>query len=88
MDGEVILPRHGKLETYSIMTRKPPYAVIDAPYVLGQVDTGPASVISVIQARAEDLSVGMAVELVSESLKEDEDGNQLVTYYFRPSAGT
>lgn len=83
--GEVLLPHRGKLETYSALHRKPPYARIEAPYVLGQVDTGAVRVISVIRGQPDELRVGMDVELVLENLGEDEEGNQLVTYAFKPT---
>ncbi len=57
-------------------------------YGVGQVDLpeGPR-VQAILVGGADDFRIGMELELDLESLRHDEDGNEVVIFRFRPTAG-
>lgn len=96
-DVEVIeLAKRGKLWTFTIQgfpPKSPPYFRAETPetfqpYGVGYVELpGQVRVASRLHAsKPEDLEIGMEMELVIEKLYEDEDGNEVMSYAFRPVA--
>jgi uncharacterized protein len=80
------LSREGKLTSYSLMNRKPEYALIATPYVLGEV-TIPEGIIiySVINEKnVKNLKMGQRVRLDTVEIKKDDSGNSISAYAFKP----
>ena len=83
---KVEMSRQGVLTSFSLMTRKPEYALVDTPYVLGEV-TLPEGVIvySVINVDdPEDLVMGQAVRLHTVAIKKNDSGEPVMAYTFQP----
>ncbi|MBM3154202.1 MAG: DNA-binding protein [Chloroflexi bacterium] len=84
------LSRRGKLHSYSIMyyPAPPPYKPPDpfVPYGLGWIELpeGLAVLSHLTENNPEKLRVGMEMELIVEKLEEDEMGNEVMYYKFRP----
>jgi uncharacterized OB-fold protein len=84
------LSRNGKLYSYSIMyyPAPPPYKPADpfVPYGLGWIELpeGLAVMSHLTENDPNKLRVGMEMELVVEKLEEDEAGNEVMYYKFRP----
>ena len=87
---EVLLSRQGKLRsfTWQYYQPPPPYKGPDpfVPYGIGMVELAEAiSVVGIMTGcRIEDLKIGMEVMLVVEKLYCDEQGNEYLTWKFRP----
>ena len=81
------LSSRGKLYTYTIIGYPPPG--LAAPYAIGYVDLPEGvRVFSIITDwDQKSLKVGTDVELIIGKLKEDKDGNEILTYKFRPVKG-
>lgn len=81
------LSAKGKLYTYTIIEYPPPG--VTAPYAIGYVDLPEGVRIFSILTDwdRENLRVGMDVELTFGLFKEDKEGNQILTYKFRPARG-
>lgn len=84
------LSRKGKLYSYSIMyyPAPPPYKPPDPfiPYGLGWIELpeGLAVMSHITENDPEKLHVGMEMELIVDKLEEDEAGNEVMYYKFRP----
>ena len=80
----VPLSRKGKLYTYTIIGYPAPG--LSAPYAVAYIDLPEGiRVFSILTGWDEkDLAVGMDMEMVIERFKEDERGNVILTYKFRP----
>jgi uncharacterized OB-fold protein len=83
---EVALSKKGKIYTYTIVHNATPGYTGPLPYAVGAVELPEGIVIlsPLTQCDFEKLEVGMAVELVLEKLYEDENGNEVMSYKFRP----
>ena len=83
---ETVLSTRGKLHDYCISQIAPPG--FKPPYALGYVDLPEGvrlfSLLSLDSLSEGNLELGMEVELVIEKMKEDEEGNDLLCYKFRP----
>ncbi len=77
----------GTLYTYSIVHQSTP--AFEVPYVLGYVDLpeGVRVMGQIGGVDADDLSIGMTLVLTLEPFGEDEDGEPLTGFRFRPPAG-
>ena len=87
---DVILSKTGTLYTWT-WVHLPLFAKTDATvssYGVGQVDLpeGPR-IQAILSGQPEDFSIGMELTLDTETLRQDEDGNDVVIYRFRPSEG-
>ncbi|MEM7020869.1 MAG: OB-fold domain-containing protein [Pseudomonadota bacterium] len=91
---EMLLSRTGKLWTWTIqgfLPKSPPYSGPETietfkPFGVGYVEL-PEEV--KVEARfkmdnPEALEIGMEMELVIDKFKEDEDGNDVMAFFFRP----
>ena len=76
----------GKVWTYTIARQTPPGSLIEAPYAVAVVELPEkVSVESVLtDCDPESVHVGMAVEVVLAKMTEDEEGNDVVSFKFRP----
>lgn len=93
---EVLLQTRGKLWTWTVqgfLPKTPPYAGPETletfkPYGVGYVEL-PGEVIvetRLTTADPDELEIGMEMELVIFKFKEDEDGNDVMTFAFKPVA--
>jgi uncharacterized OB-fold protein len=83
---EVPLSRRGKLYTYTVVWS--PAAGMKSPYAIGYVDLPEGvRVFSLLTEWQDMLDLDIDVELVIDKLGEDEEGNEIVVYKFRPCKG-
>lgn len=82
----VELSTQGVLSSYSFMTRKPRYCLIEPPYTLGEVKTPEGiSIYTVINVTSpEKLRLGQRVILDTVEIEKDEEGNSVIAYRFTP----
>jgi uncharacterized OB-fold protein len=86
---KITLGSIGTLANYSVLHTGTPE--FKAPYVFGYVLIGGAKVMSLIagcEAKEGAVEIGEEVELVIEKLREDEQGNEIHGYKFRPTGRT
>ncbi|MGN6474836.1 MAG: Zn-ribbon domain-containing OB-fold protein [Mycobacteriales bacterium] len=93
---DVLLPRRGTLWTFTtqeFLPKNPPYAGTETaeefePYGVGYVELpGEVKVETRLTTAAVDaLEIGMEMELVVVPYRRDDDGNDVLTYAFRPVA--
>jgi len=88
---EVILSRQGKLYGYTIIRNRPPgdYKGQDNPFVpfatgLVELPEGLIILSRLTQCDLDSLNSGMDMKLTIEKLYEDEQGNEVLTYAFKP----
>jgi uncharacterized OB-fold protein len=84
--GEADLSARGKVWTYTIAGQTPPGSLVEAPYALAVIElpekVAIRSVLTDVDVNA--VKVGMDVEITLVKMKEDDDGNDVVSYMFRP----
>jgi len=92
---DVELPQTGTLWTWTVQAfppKAPPYlGPVGAdfePYGVGYVELGDQVRVEsrLTLADPEQLKIGMAMEIVADVLTIDDDGNEVVTYAFAPTA--
>jgi len=87
------LPDRGTVWTWTVQgfAPKPPYVPPPhgfRPFPVGYVDLGDVKVESRLTAStAKELRTGMEMELVVVPFRTDDDGNEVVTFAFRPVGG-
>jgi len=85
---EVQLSSRGKIDTFSVLHVGAPGFTV--PYILAYVvlPEGPRvlSQITGCEPSEDSLEIGIDVELVIEKIREDEQGNEVKSYKFRPVA--
>jgi len=84
---EIRLSRKGTIYSFTIVMQKPPeYYRGPVPYAEGFVELPEGVRVETLFTGCDfnDLEVGMDVEMVIEGLYEDEEGNEVVAYKFRP----
>lgn len=82
---EIALSPIGRLRSFAVVNQKPRDSAIEPPYVEGEVEMPEGiRVISVIKGAATDMKIGMDMELVTEKIREDEKGNEIVAFEFKP----
>ncbi len=91
---EVVLPRQGKLWSYTVQRfapKSPPYAgpVPFEPFAVGYIELAEAVIVEsrLTEAAFEKLRVGMPMELTIIPLRTDPDGVVVTTFAFRPCEG-
>jgi uncharacterized OB-fold protein len=87
---EIKLSRKGRIFSSTVVMQQPrPFYKGPVPYGLGFVELPEGVRIETLFTGCdpEILKIGMGVELVIETLYEDDVGNTLITYKFRPSKG-
>ena len=82
----VDLSRHGTLYSYTIVRVPPAGWPGQVPYTLGQVQLpeGPQVLAEVVDCPAEDLKIGINVELTLRQVRGEESGADRVVYKWRP----
>ncbi len=85
---EADLSGRGKLLTYTVARQTPPGSLIEAPYIIAVVELPEAvAVQSVLKADIDKVEVGMEVEIILARMKEDGEGNDVMSFMFRPVGG-
>ena len=83
---DIRLGAHGTLETFAVMQVAPPGFV--APYIIGYIRLREGSLvfapITGCEPRDDALEIGDEMELVIEKLTEDENGNSIIGWKFKP----
>jgi uncharacterized protein len=82
----VELSREGTISSFSLMTRKQNYCLVETPYILGEVMIPEGILIyTVINAKSvEALYMGQKAKLNTTEIKTDEKGNSVIAYRFAP----
>ena len=82
----VELSKEGTITSYSLMTRKQIYCLVDIPYILGEVTIPEGIVIyTMINAKnTEVLKIGQKARLDTIEIKKDESGNSIMAYCYLP----
>lgn len=86
---DVEFSTRGTVYSCTVVTQRPPeYYKAEVPYAIGFVELPEGIRIETMftGCDVDDVHVGMDVELVIEKLHEDETGNEVVAYKFRPVA--
>jgi uncharacterized OB-fold protein len=83
---EISLSQRGKVYSYTIVHHATPGYTGPLPYAVGAVELPGGIVIlsPLTQCQLDQLKIGMNVELVLEKLYEDDNGNEVMSYKFRP----
>jgi len=85
---EIKLGCEGKISSYTVVMQQPGGGFYKGPvpYAYGCVDLPDGVRVETLFTGCDfnELEVGMDVELVIEKLYEDEEGNEILTYKFRP----
>lgn len=85
---EIALSRRGRLYTYTVIGHRPPgdYKGPDpfVPFGEGLVELPEGCRIAAPLTINKDIRVGMELELVVDKLYEDEDGNEVMAFKFKP----
>ena len=88
--GEVLLTRRGELMSFTLVCYPPPPPYVSpkpfVPFIVGEVEfpEGIAIIGQISGCKYEDLRIGMEVEMVVDKLFEDDGGNEVVGWKFRP----
>lgn len=83
---EINLSKRGKIYTYTIIHHSPPGYNGPVPYAVGAVEL-PEGIIILSPLKDFDfnkIKVGMDVEVVFEKIYEDDKGNDIIGYKFKP----
>ena len=84
---EIRLSRRGRIYSFTVVMQRPPeYYKGPVPYAEGFVELPEGVRVETLftDCNFDDLKVGMEVEMVIERLHEDEEGNQIMAFKFRP----
>jgi len=88
---DTLLSRRGKLYSYTIQYYPPPppfkYTEPFMPYGIGLIELPEGVRLPAMLTISDpaDIKIGMDVEMVVEKQYEDEEGNEVVTYKFKPT---
>ena len=83
---EVALSTRGELRTFTVARMSLPGSLVAAPYVIAQVQLpeGVAVATVLTDVDPEAVRIGMALELTVERASKDSEGNDVMTFKFRP----
>jgi uncharacterized OB-fold protein len=83
---EVHLNGRGKLDTFSIVNAALPGFKAPSIQAYVKLEEGPRiwSLITGVEPDEKALKIGMDVELIVEKVREDAQGNEVISYQFRP----
>jgi uncharacterized OB-fold protein len=86
------LPSRGSLWSYTVQRfppKSPPFRGTEPfePFALGYVELPGALIVEsrLTEVEFEGLRLGLPLELTTTTLRQDEDGNRVLTYAFRPA---
>lgn len=86
---EVIrLGGRGKVHSFTLVDRKSAFTIIEPPYMEAEVEMPEGVNIFTILDKCDHQTVnfGMEVEAYIEKVKEDEQGNDVIAYKFKPAS--
>lgn len=83
---EAELSGRGKVWTFTIARQTPPGSLIEAPYAVVVVELPEKVAVETVLADGDldSVHVGMEVEAVLAKMKEDEEGNDVMSFKFKP----
>jgi len=84
---EIKLSLRGKIYSYTVVMQRPPvYYKGEIPYAIGFVELPEGIRVETLftGCEPERIKVGMEVEMLIEKLHEDEEGNEILGYKFKP----
>lgn len=84
---EVKLSGKGKIHSFTVVMQRPPiYYKGPVPYAEGFVELPDGIRVETLftECNFDDLKIGIDVEMVIEKLHDDEEGNEITTFKFRP----
>jgi len=84
---EIKLSRRGKIYSFTVVTQRPPeFYKGPVPYAEGFVELPEGVRVETLftDCNFDNLKIGMDVEMVIEKLHEDENGNEVTAFKFRP----
>lgn len=78
----------GEITTYTTVRQQLPGALIEAPYVIARVRLAEGVSVQTILSDVEpdEVKIGMKVETCLKQVTEDDDGNAVVSSFFKPIA--
>lgn len=83
---EIALSRKGELFTYTVIYQSAPW--VKVPYVAAVVKLPEGPVVRAsltgVEPDPEQLKAGMPVTMVTEKVREDSEGHEIVAYKFKP----
>ena len=83
---EVSLSKRGRLHSYTVSVTGPPE--MEKPYLISYIDLPEGikiySILTDCEPWDEVLKIGMEMEMVIGKIKQDEYGNGIISYKFRP----
>jgi len=86
---EIKLSPYATLENFALMQVGPPD--FPAPYIMGYVRTKEGALVFTLitgcETRDDALELGEEMELTIEKIREDDQGNNLIGWKFRPTRG-
>ncbi len=85
---EIKLSTRGKIYSYTVVMQRPPvYYKGSVPYAEGFVELQEGVRIQTLLTDCDfdEIKIGMEVEMIIEKLYEDEEGNEIITYKFKPA---
>lgn len=85
---EIFLSDRGKVFTFSLIERKSMFVIFEPPYIQAEVELPEGAHVFTVLDKCDltAVKIGMDVEVYVEKVKEDANGNDVVTYKFRPIA--
>jgi uncharacterized OB-fold protein len=87
--NEVALSTKGKVHTFTVVEMRPPggYYRGEVPYAIGFVELPEGIRVETLftDCDPEEIAVGMEVEMIIDVLHEDDEGNEILAYKFRPA---
>ena len=83
---EAELSGRGKVWTFTIARQTPPGSLIEAPYAVVVVELPEKVAVETVltDCDLDSVHIGMDVEAVLAKMKEDEEGNDVMSFKFRP----
>ena len=80
------LSARGKIWTFTIARQTPPGSMIEAPYAIVVVELPEKIAVETVltDCDLDSVHVGMEVEVVLAKMREDEEGNDVMSFKFRP----
>jgi uncharacterized OB-fold protein len=88
-DVEIInLGNRGKVFSFTQVDRKSAYTIIEPPYVEAEVEMPEGISVFTILDKCDPAAVkfGMEVEVYVDKVKQDEQGNDIIAFKFKPAA--
>ena len=88
-DVEIInLSDRGKVFTFTMVDRKSGFTIIEPPYMQAEVEMPEGVHVFTILDKCDPKTVdfGMEVEVYVDKVKQDDQGNDIIAYKFKPAA--